>query len=65
MQYRHVNHVNYEWQLSWCGDFKVLLTAILETHLLSHTASLDQPLVDEEAPVSGLYKMVVAVLYYL
>ena len=51
MQHRHGDHVNYEWQSSWCGDGKLLLTTIFEADL-THTTHLDQLIVDEEAPVS-------------
>ena len=51
MQHHHGNHVNYEWQSSWCGNGKLLLTTISETDLTC-TTNLHQLLVDEEAPVS-------------
>lgn len=55
MQHHHGNHVKYEWQSSWCGNDKLLLREILGADL-THTSSLDQSLVDEEAPVSYTHK---------
>ena len=49
MQRHHGNHVNYEWQSSWCG---VLLLATISEVDLTCSANLHQLLVDEEAPVS-------------
>ena len=49
MQRHHGNHVNYEWQSSWCGE---LLLATISEADLTNTANLLQSLVDEEAPVS-------------
>ena len=54
MQYHRDNNVNYEWQSSWCGDDKLLMRMLQDD--LTHTARLDQPLVDEEAPVSYLHR---------
>ena len=51
MQYHRGNHVNYEWQYSWCGDSKLFMISVLSDDL-THTANLEQHLVDEETPVS-------------
>lgn len=53
MEHYHGNHVKYEWQISWCGNGQILLKVILEA-ALTHSANLERPLVDEEAPVSSL-----------